>query len=220
MTPKERRFAKLSGAGSIDITCINLLQLIPVNRKPLLLLLSAHALLAATTITTGINPAIVSAADIIKCRSRTGQIIYSDVPCEKQGASSIGTVDATPNVVGAIRPTQPEPQGAATSDAAKAPDSSQRAISTNKPRVRDAEALRIREHELGVITQSMVSTPEQKSAAQEELASIRTLGVCKLTNEQRTRRDGAYSDLGSLVKERRLRARGVISQILSTCERG
>ena len=46
---------------------------------------------------------VANAQEIIKCHSPRGQIIYSDVPCEKLGAKSIGTVDATPNEVDGIR---------------------------------------------------------------------------------------------------------------------
>jgi clan AA aspartic protease (TIGR02281 family) len=34
---------------------------------------------------------------IVKCLSHTGEVIYSDVPCEKQGAIPDGTVNASPN---------------------------------------------------------------------------------------------------------------------------
>lgn len=159
----------------------------------------------------------VGATEIVKCRSRTGQVIYSDVPCEKQGASTIGTVDATPNEVGAIRRTQPQPAQATTSYEIKAPETPARQKSGIPPR--NMEALRIRERELNNFIGSLASTPELKSTAQEELTSIRSSGVCKLSDDQRKRRDGAYNDLGSLVRERRLAARGVIRQILSTCER-
>jgi len=42
----------------------------------------------------------VSAEVIVKCLSRTGEVIYSDVPCEKQGALPDGTVNASPNGYG------------------------------------------------------------------------------------------------------------------------
>jgi len=42
----------------------------------------------------------VSAEVIVKCLSPTGQVIYSDVPCEKQGAVPDGTINASPNGFG------------------------------------------------------------------------------------------------------------------------
>jgi aspartyl protease family protein len=46
---------------------------------------------------------LVSADEIVKCRSGTGQVIYSDVPCERQSASPIGTVNASPNSASEIK---------------------------------------------------------------------------------------------------------------------
>jgi clan AA aspartic protease (TIGR02281 family) len=45
----------------------------------------------------------VSAEVIVKCLSHTGEVIYSDVPCEKQGALPDGTINASPNGFGGTR---------------------------------------------------------------------------------------------------------------------
>jgi clan AA aspartic protease (TIGR02281 family) len=58
-----------------------------------------------------------SAGVIVKCLSHTGEVIYSDVPCEKQGASPDGIINASPNgfggtmrpEVGASQRTVPQP---------------------------------------------------------------------------------------------------------------
>ncbi|MGZ5227487.1 MAG: DUF4124 domain-containing protein [Burkholderiales bacterium] len=158
-----------------------------------------------------------NAGEFFKCRSRTGQVLYSDVPCEKSGASLIGTVDSSPNEVDAVRRSPTEaPQGAV--------NSSRRAINSAESPIpkrpsQDVEARRVREHELKLILGSGTTTPEQKSAAQEELSSVAGVGVCKLNDDQRKRRDGAYADLGSLVVQRRAGALGVLREILNSCER-
>jgi hypothetical protein len=156
------------------------------------------------------------ADDIIKCRSPRGQIIYSDVPCEKLGAKSIGTVDATPNEVDGIRraPVAPLPS----------PLYSPAANSNNsgvgiQARPADVKARERRQHELGLIINGLTTTPEQKRAAHEELASIGAFGTCNLTESDRKRRDGLYSDLGSLVPQRRAAAFGSLRALLSSCEK-
>lgn len=160
----------------------------------------------------------VSADEIIKCRSRTGRTIYSDVPCETQGASSLGMVNASPNGVGVLKPTPVDTRLSAGSAVTKAPESPARAVS--KTPHKDPEERRRRERELGLMLNSMVSTYEQKEAARNELSNIASLGVCILSDEQLKRRDGAYAALGSLVEARRPPAFTVLRQILASCERG
>ena len=47
-----------------------------------------------------------SAGVIVNCLSHTGEVIYSDVPCEKQGALPDGIVNASPNGFGGSRRPQ------------------------------------------------------------------------------------------------------------------
>lgn len=53
-----------------------------------------------------------TAQQTFKCITKTGQTIYSDVPCEKQNATHKGTVDTTPNEVGGSRPPSRAPRQA------------------------------------------------------------------------------------------------------------
>ncbi len=160
----------------------------------------------------------VSADEIIKCQTPAGRIIYSDVPCEKQGAKPAGVVDATPNVVGAIKSRPVDNRQSAGSTVTTTQQTTVQTTSTATRK--DPEERRRRERELGLILDSIVSTYEQKTAARNELSNIASLGVCILTDEQRMRRNGAYNDLGSIVQSRRSPAFAVLSQILATCERG
>jgi len=47
-------------------------------------------------------PGIGNATEVFRCKARGGQILYSNEPCEKQGAVQAGVVDTTPNIVGGI----------------------------------------------------------------------------------------------------------------------
>jgi hypothetical protein len=160
--------------------------------------------------------AAAQAEDIIKCRSPRGQIIYSDVPSEKLGAKGIGTVDATPNEVDGIRrapvaaPPSPLYSPAANSNSS--------GVST-QARPADVKARERRQHELGLIINGLTTTREQKQAAHEELASIGAFGTCNLSESDRKRRDGLYSDLGSLVLQRRVAAFAPLRALLSSCEK-
>ncbi|MGZ5120314.1 MAG: hypothetical protein ACXWIH_29625, partial [Burkholderiales bacterium] len=93
---------------------------------------------------------------------------------------------------------------------------SDRAAAKNTPK--DPEARRIREAELMLILENAGSTIEQKSAAQEEITSNASSGVCKLTDEERSTRDSAFADLGG-PRPGRVVARRVLRQILGACER-
>lgn len=159
------------------------------------------------------------AAEVFKCQSATGRTIYSDVPCSKIGARAVGIVDATPNEVPGTRRSQPNSNQATMPQNRQSPT-----IETINPTIakpaRDTEARRRRENELNNFLISLASTPEQKSAAQEELATIAMHGgICKLDEEQRKKRDALYNDLGSLVIAHRRAARGPLSALLNTCER-
>jgi hypothetical protein len=160
--------------------------------------------------------AAVHANDIIKCRSPRGQIIYSDMPCEKMGAKIIGTVDATPNEVDGIRrgpvATPPSPLYS------PAASSNNSGVST-QARPADVKARERRQHELGLIINGLTTTPEQKQAAHEELASVGAFGTCNLSETDRKRRDGLYADLGSLVLTRRAAAFAPLRALLSSCEK-
>jgi len=71
-----------------------------------------HAVLLAVTSLLWLASSLASAADVVKCRTNTGRVIYSDVPCEKQGAATTGTVDTSPNEVGGVgRPPAQAPGG-------------------------------------------------------------------------------------------------------------
>lgn len=156
------------------------------------------------------------AQEITKCRSARGQIIYSDVPCEKMGAKAIGTVDATPNDVDGIRRPPAAPATSPPySPAVSASNSGVRA----QPKAADVKARQQRQHELSLIINRMTTTPEQKQAAHEELASIGAFGTCNLSESDRKRRDGLYSDLGSLVQQRRSAAFGSLRALLARCEK-
>lgn len=156
------------------------------------------------------------AEDIIKCRSRAGQIIYSDVPCEKLGAQTIGAVDATPNEVDGIRRAPVAPLPSPLYSPAVSPSGS---TTAGQPRAPDVGARQQRQHELSLIINGMTTTREQKLAAHEELAGIGASGTCKLSDADRKRRDGLYSDLGSLVPQRRAAAAGPLRALLGACER-
>lgn len=160
--------------------------------------------------------AAAQAGEIIKCRSQKGQIIYSDVSCDSLGAKSVGTVDATPNEVDGIRraPAAPPPSPLYS----PAANSSNSGVST-QARPADVKARERRQHELGLIINGLSTTPEQKQAAHEELASIGAFGTCNLSETDRKRRDGLYSDLGSLVLSRRSAAFGPLRALLSSCDK-
>jgi hypothetical protein len=155
------------------------------------------------------------AEDIIKCRSPRGQIIYSDVPCEEL-AKSIGTVDATPNEVDGIRRA---PVAVPASPLYCPPASSSNSGVGTQARPADVKARERRQHELGLIINGLTTTAEQKRAAHEELASIGAFGTCNLSESDRKRRDGLYSDLGSLVLPRRAAAFAPLRALLSSCEK-
>ena len=150
-----------------------------------------------------------AAAELYKCRSADGPVLYSDVPCEKAGAKPIGTVTIAPGPASsAPRPSGP---GAIAGPGGRAPES-------KNTGPKDPEARQRREAELKAVLDNPGSSLEQKAAAQEELASIPALGVCKLSEEQRGNRDGAFSELGG-ERAGRLKARRALRDILSTCER-
>lgn len=153
------------------------------------------------------------ASEVYKCQAPTGRTVYSDVPCNKIGAKPVGVVNTTPNAVPALkiplsRSHSPAPHGNGV--AAPAPPS--------RP-ARDLEARRLRENELNNFLISLASTPEQKSAAREEMTLIASRGgVCRFSEDQRKTRDGLYNDLGSLVQSRRVAARGPLLTLLSSCD--
>jgi len=138
------------------------------------------------------------AAELFKCRSKNGQILYSDAACDKSGAALIGTIE---------QPRNPQANGQSS------PGSSKRPPANLNPHAR-----RSREDELKPILENPSSTLEQKAAAQEELTSIASSGVCKLSDEERKKREEAYADLGG-ARQGRAAARGVLRQMLRSCER-
>ena len=106
--------------------------------------------------------------------------------------------------------------GGAVKGEPKGPDPARRAAATKSPK--DPEARRLRERELMVILENASSTIEQKAAAQEEITSNASSGVCKLTDEERSTRDNAFADLAG-VRQGRVEARRILRQILGSCER-
>ncbi|MGZ5092327.1 MAG: DUF4124 domain-containing protein [Burkholderiales bacterium] len=154
-----------------------------------------------------------SAGELFKCRTKDGEILYSDIACEKSGAARLGIVEPPPkqNGRGGGAPGEGPPGGMKGNQ-----KGSDRAAAKNTPK--DPEARRIREAELMLILENAGSTIEQKSAAQEEITSNASSGVCKLTDEERSTRDSAFADLGG-PRPGRVVARRVLRQILGACER-
>jgi hypothetical protein len=144
--------------------------------------------------------------ELFKCRTKDGEILYSDLACEKTGATRIGVVEPPP------RPIDRNAASAASTGAAKSE------AKAGKKTPKDPEARRVREEELKILLEDASSTLEQKAAAQEEITSNASSGVCKLNEEERTARDNAFADLRG-PRQGRAPARRALRQILSVCER-
>jgi hypothetical protein len=157
-----------------------------------------------------------NAGELFKCRTKDGDILYSDLACEKAGASRIGTVEPPPKQPDRSGRSPADGSNGATKGDQKGFDAAKRAAATKSPK--DPEARRLRERELMVILENASSTIEQKAAAQEEITSNASSGVCKLTDEERSTRDNAFADLAG-VRQGRVAARRILRQILGSCER-
>jgi hypothetical protein len=156
-----------------------------------------------------------NAGELFKCRTKDGEILYSDVACEKSGAARLGIVEPPPKQVDRGGHPADAPGGAMKGDQ-KGSNAADRGAATKSPK--DPEARRVREQELMGILENSASTIEQKAAAQEEITSNAGSGVCKLSDEERSTRDTAFADLGG-ARPGRVAARRVLRQILSACER-
>jgi hypothetical protein len=165
----------------------------------------------AWSISLGLLPGAANAGELFKCRTQDGRILYSDIACEKAGASKIGTLDMSPSESGATRRTPDDASRGVKGRDSKPTDSS-------KNTARDPQARRFREGELKHILENSASTIEQKAAAQEELSSIPSSGVCKLTDEERQARESAFADLAG-ARYGRAAARAALRKILGSCER-
>lgn len=66
-------------------------------REPLDIGMLNHVVLGLAILLLWLIAPPASAGIIVKCLSHTGEVLYSDVPCEKQGAIPDGTVNASPN---------------------------------------------------------------------------------------------------------------------------
>jgi hypothetical protein len=174
------------------------------------ILLCRLVLVAATLPLLMVNSAL--AGELFKCRTQDGDILYSDLACEKTGATRLGIVEPPPKR--ADRNGQPE---ASSSSAAKT-DGRKTESANAKKSPKDPEARRIREEELKGLLEDASSTIEQKSAAQEEITSNASAGVCKLSDEERSARDHAFEDLRG-PRQGRAGAKRVLRQILGVCER-
>jgi hypothetical protein len=162
----------------------------------------------AASISLWLIPAAANAGELFKCRTQDGRILYSDIACEKAGASKIGTVD-TSQIDGRRAPGDAS-RGAQSGDG-KRTDSAKNAA-------RDPQARRLREGELTQILENSASTIEQKAAAQEELSSFPGSGVCKLTDDERQARESAFAELAG-PRYGRAAARAALRKILGSCER-
>jgi hypothetical protein len=162
----------------------------------------------AASISLWLIPAAANAGELFKCRTQDGRILYSDIACEKAGASKIGTVDTSQ--IDGRRPPGDGSRGAQSGDG-KRTDSAKNAA-------RDPQARRLREGELTQILENSASTIEQKAAAQEELSSIPGSGVCKLTDDERQARESAFAELAG-PRYGRAAARAALRKILGSCER-
>jgi hypothetical protein len=145
--------------------------------------------------------------ELFKCRTKDGEILYSDLACEKTGATRIGVVEPPPRPIDRNAASAASTSGAAKSEA-----------KAGKKTPKDPEARRVREEELKILLEDASSTLEQKAAAQEEITSNASSGVCKLNEEERTARDNAFADLRG-PRQGRAPARRALRQILSVCER-
>lgn len=156
----------------------------------------------------------VALAQVYKCSARAGQTTYSDEPCEKIGAKSVGVVNATPNVVSGLRGSTTNTQ----TGIPKNTDSSSIAQTQQIKTERDLDARKQREAVLNNHLLSMASTGEQKEAAKYEQTMISARGgVCKLNDDEARKRDGLYNDLGSIIASRRADAKGPLYSLLSSC---
>src|SRR5438270_6615376 len=107
--------------------------------------------LFASCVSLGLFACIAHAGELFKCRSRSGQILYSDIACDKSGAVLIGTIERPPERAADAQRSSAAPERARAKKSAK-----------------DPQARRLREEELKPILESASSTLEQKAAAQEE----------------------------------------------------
>ena len=164
----------------------------------------------AASVSLSLVSLAANAGELFKCRTQDGRILYSDVACEKSGASKIGTVDTRQMESAGKRPAPGDTASPAQSGDGKRSDSPNTA--------RDPQARRVREGELTQILENSASTIEQKAAAQEELSSIAGSGVCKLTDEERQAREAAFADLAG-PRYGRAAARVTLRKILGACER-
>ncbi len=163
-----------------------------------------------------------AAAQMYKCKGPDGKIVYSDTKCE--ASHSGDALKVTP-----MGTTKSEREKAMEQAAAEKADAEKKAAekaaerkalakevademrgqggspSTSAPyQLTSAERERIRE--LETTNNSLGAYPEQKSAAQMQIARIKRGDEAKMSASDRARRDSLMTDLVSTDKDKRARA--------------
>lgn len=165
-----------------------------------------------------------AAAQLFKCKGPDGKVVYSDTRCE---ASDTGALKVNPNST-----TLSDREKAAAEAAAKAKEDAARDRAEGEKLKRQLEAAgvnvapppagaaastrpapyeltgsdRERLRSLEMTTNSAGATPEARSAAQLEMAHIRSGQDARLTSEQRARRDSLRTDVSSVDAQKRRQA--------------
>jgi hypothetical protein len=155
-----------------------------------------------------------AAAQLFKCKGPDGKIVYSDTRCE--AAASGDALKVSPNsTTGGGRyesPVPPPPAKAGEASARVDEAASAPATELRRPyELTSADRDRIRN--LEVNANRLGAYPEQKSAAQLEIQSIRNGAESRLTGSEREKRDALTADLTSTDARKRSQALREIREI-------
>ena len=142
-----------------------------------------------------------AAAQLFKCKGPDGKTVYSDTRCE--AAASGEALKVTPNSTSAV----PPPAASVAAPAAKPGETpavtSAVPAAAPAPRYELTSADRDRIRNLEVSANRLGAYPEQKSAAQLEIQSIRNGAESTFSGSEREKRDSLHADLSSTDAKKR-----------------
>ena len=162
-------------------------------------------------------------AEIFKCTSADGRILYSDAPCP---ANSRGEVVVPNDNSPMPAPKSPPPDSPAPAPKSPPPGSG---ASPSSPAMPDAQPPVPRSagrYELSVNERQRVANLEQvqraadndekREAARIEIQEIRRGTLARMSYEDQRRKDGYWVDLGNLDRKRRLAAVRQLSDLFAS----
>jgi uncharacterized protein DUF4124 len=137
-------------------------------------------------------------AEIFKCTSADGRILYSDVPCP---ASSRGEVIVPDDNAPIPAPKPRPPEAAAPPPSRVTSDGQPVAATTGGYELSLNERQRIGNLEQ---MQRSADNAEKRDAARMEIQEIRRGTLARMSFEDQRRKDGFWVDLGNLDRQRRI----------------